>query len=158
MKLKGMGPILTFLLTTVGLPATAMLKFSDAIAQQPWRTQVLLAGAWVFLFVAGALWTKIWKHLGDKWGKDLATWIDVSVRDLLSRYRRRYLEFVYYQNRDFDVKGLSTHGPYNLELEDVFVDLTIAPRRRPRLYPPRRTRSRSFVPSVSATWRPTAGP
>ena len=33
--------------------------------------------------------------------------------------------------RDFDIKGLSTQGPYTLELEKVFVELSIIPRSTP---------------------------
>ena len=36
-----------------------------------------------------------------------------TLQSLFSRYRRRYLEYLVYQNRAFDVKGLSTQGPYS---------------------------------------------
>jgi len=117
-----------FLLTTLGVPATAIALFKDVLAPWPLWAKGLLGAAWLVLFLVAGLWTEAWSHLRTKWGKDLALWIDETVRNFFSRYRRRYLEHVYYQNRDFDVKGLSTHGPYNLELEDVFVDLTIAAR------------------------------
>jgi len=41
---------------------------------------------------------------------------------------RRYRQHLIHRHRFFDVKGLSTQGIYTLELERVFVDLTIAPR------------------------------
>jgi energy-coupling factor transporter ATP-binding protein EcfA2 len=121
-------PIWPFLFTTLGLPATVVGFFKADVALWPLWQKGLLAVAWLGLIVVGALSTEVWKHLRQSWGKDLALWIDDTVRNLFSRYRRRYLEFLYYQNRDFDVKGLSTLGAYNLELEDVFVDLTIAAR------------------------------
>ncbi|MBN1139871.1 MAG: NACHT domain-containing protein [Anaerolineae bacterium] len=41
---------------------------------------------------------------------------------------RRYRQHLINRHRFFDVKGLSTQGIYTLELERVFVELTIAPR------------------------------
>ena len=38
---------------------------------------------------------------------------------------KAYLQYLAYQNRFFDVKGLSTQNIYTLELEEVFVDLQI---------------------------------
>lgn len=46
---------------------------------------------------------------------------------LFSGYRHKYLEYLVYQHRTFDVKGLSTQGPYNLELENVYVQLDVDP-------------------------------
>ncbi|MGI9503022.1 MAG: hypothetical protein ACR2RE_08210, partial [Geminicoccaceae bacterium] len=39
-------------------------------------------------------------------------------------YLRHAIE---YEHRNFDVKGLSTQNIYTLELEQVFVDLSLAP-------------------------------
>ncbi|MCP4664292.1 MAG: NACHT domain-containing protein, partial [bacterium] len=119
---------LTFLATLLGIPAAAIAFFKNEVADSPWWAKAALFGLWGVATLASALWAEVWKHLKGVWGKRLADWIDVRVRTWFSRYRRRYLEFLYYQHRDFDVKGLSTHGPYNLEIEDVFVDLTINPR------------------------------
>jgi hypothetical protein len=58
----------------------------------------------------------------------LAEEIDRWVSSLVSGAHRRYFKLLFYQHRDFDVKGLSTQGTYNLELEHVFVDLTIEPK------------------------------
>ncbi len=41
---------------------------------------------------------------------------------------RRYREHMRHRHRFFDVRGLNTQGIYTLELEQVFVELTIAPR------------------------------
>jgi hypothetical protein len=51
------------------------------------------------------------------------------------RYRRYYLQFLQYRHRTFDVKGLSTTGTYNLDLEKVFVNLRIAPEAAPTGHP-----------------------
>jgi hypothetical protein len=52
---------------------------------------------------------------------------DFSLQSMFSGYRKRYLEYMVYQHRVFDVKGLSTQGPYNLELERVYVQLGVDP-------------------------------
>lgn len=44
------------------------------------------------------------------------------------QYRQRYADFLIYQHRSFDVKGLTTQGIYTLELAQVFVDLILAPQ------------------------------
>ncbi len=43
-------------------------------------------------------------------------------------YRRAYLNHLIYYHRNFDVKGLTTQNIYTLELEQVFVELSITPR------------------------------
>jgi hypothetical protein len=73
-----------------------------------------------------------------EWAKEKASttfWFDEVAESLshkllffISRYRRKYLEWMFYRHRDFDVKGLTTQSTYNLELEQVFVDLVIEPR------------------------------
>ena len=55
-------------------------------------------------------------------------WI-IHIRDFASRYRKRYLQHLQHRHRSFDVKGLSTQGVYALEIEQVYVELTIDPTR-----------------------------
>jgi energy-coupling factor transporter ATP-binding protein EcfA2 len=54
--------------------------------------------------------------------------VDRIVRSIFSKYRKRYLEHLVYRHRNFDVKGLTTQGIYTLELEQVFVELSVAPQ------------------------------
>lgn len=49
------------------------------------------------------------------------------------RYRKVYLRHLFYRHRDFDVKGLSTRGIYNLEQEHVFVSLELEPQPMDRI-------------------------
>lgn len=42
--------------------------------------------------------------------------------------RNVYLQYLSYQHRTFDVKGLTTQGIFALELEKVFVDLSLGPQ------------------------------
>jgi hypothetical protein len=43
-------------------------------------------------------------------------------------YKKKYLEYMFFRHRNFDVKGLTTQGVYTLELSRVFVELSVAPR------------------------------
>jgi energy-coupling factor transporter ATP-binding protein EcfA2 len=71
--------------------------------------------------------TKVWQRLEVRWADRAADRVDVTLLSLFSRFRRKYLEYLVYQNRAFDVKGLSTQGPYNLDLEKVYVQLDVDP-------------------------------
>lgn len=73
---------------------------------------------------------KVWGNLSDKWADRTADKIDNrAVRAIGSRgYKKRYLQHLTYRYRDFDVKGLSTQGTYTLDLEKVFVELSVAPQ------------------------------
>ncbi len=83
----------------------------------------------VFLvYIAG----KIWRRLEDPWLDSVAAWIDYQLQELVSGYRRRYLEQVIFACRSFDLKGLITQGDYTPDLERVFVELFVfsaAPHR-----------------------------
>jgi hypothetical protein len=45
----------------------------------------------------------------------------------LAAYRKRYAEYLYYRHWTFDVKGFSTQGKFALELETVYLDLSVDP-------------------------------
>jgi energy-coupling factor transporter ATP-binding protein EcfA2 len=72
-----------------------------------------------------AIVTKVWRKLEADW----VNWLAATIKARLGwiGYRRRYLKHVFYCHRSFDVKGLTTQGIYTLELEHVFVELTIKP-------------------------------
>ncbi len=70
---------------------------------------------------------KVWQRLESKWVERVAEWLDLTLRAFFSGYRRHYLEYLVYQHRSFDVKGLNTQGPYSLELEGVYVQLGVDP-------------------------------
>jgi energy-coupling factor transporter ATP-binding protein EcfA2 len=46
-------------------------------------------------------------------------------------FRRAYLRYLDYEHRVFNIKGLRTRGTYTIELEQVFVELRIAPSTTP---------------------------
>ncbi|MEV6347636.1 NACHT domain-containing protein [Actinoplanes sp. NPDC051851] len=49
-------------------------------------------------------------------------------RWLPRRHRHEYLRWVIARNRDVDIRGLGTQGPFSLEVEDVYVDVSLIPR------------------------------
>ncbi len=90
-------------------------------------TSVVLTLVYEFVVIIGAFLAKVWQRVEGKWAERLGDWIDLTLQSLFSGYRKRYLEYLIYQHRSFDVKGLSTQGPYNLELEGVYVQLNVDP-------------------------------
>lgn len=46
-------------------------------------------------------------------------------------FRAQYLKHIVYEHRFFNIKGLRTRGQYSVELEQVFVELRIAPSSNP---------------------------
>lgn len=100
--------------------------FTEWAQSNPWPASVLLLSweACLAVFAFGQeVWAKVRPNLVDRTANALTFWID----SLLSRYRKRYLRYVIYQHRNFDVKGLSTQATFTLELEQVFVDVSVAP-------------------------------
>jgi hypothetical protein len=77
--------------------------------------------------IIGGFVGNVWQRLGGIWADRLAGWIDLTLQSIFSDYRKKYLEYIVYQHRVFDVKGLSTQGPFNLELEKVYVELGVDP-------------------------------
>jgi predicted NACHT family NTPase len=72
--------------------------------------------------------TKIWERLQSKWVDALADWTDAKIRGLLSNFEHRYLRQLVFKHRTFDVKGLTTQSIHALEIEQVFVELAVAPQ------------------------------
>ncbi len=70
---------------------------------------------------------KVWQRLETRWADRAADALDGLLTRLISGYRKKYLQHIVYRHRSFDVKGLSTQGPHSLELEHVFVQLSVAP-------------------------------
>lgn len=116
-------PFIAIILILAGVPAFIQLyKITNDLS-----TSIMLSVIYELLVVFGSFITKVWQRLEGKWTERLAEKLDKSIQNLFSHNKRRYLEYVVYQHRNFDVKGLTTQGPYNLELEKVFVQLTIDP-------------------------------
>lgn len=120
-------PAIILLLMAVGVPTAAGLAFGQQISQNPWAA-LGLALVYEIVVLAFGFVTKIWQKLESKWVDRIADELDAWVQGLTSNYQRRYLKHLFYQHRAFDVKGLTTQGTYTLELEQVFVELSVEPQ------------------------------
>lgn len=100
--------------------------FTEWAQSNPWPAAALLL-VWEACVALIAFWQQVWAKVRptpvDYLANKLTFWIECR----LYGYRKRYLQDVIYQHRNFDVKGLSTQAAFTLELEQVFVDLSVAP-------------------------------
>jgi energy-coupling factor transporter ATP-binding protein EcfA2 len=112
------------LLAAFSAPVFGSLVFVEWIKKHPILTLLFLGAYETAVFCVGIL-GDVWKRLKDRWLDAVAQWIDYRVQEFVSGYRRKYLEHVFYECRDFDVKGLTTQGTFTLELERVFVELSV---------------------------------
>ena len=119
--------LILLLLAAFGVPVAAATTQFERITTTPWLALALLV-VWELIVLVLGFITDVWGRLREIWGERTAKWIDRRVIALLSRYRKKYEEHLIYRHRDFDVKGLSTQGPYTLELEKVFVELRLQPQ------------------------------
>lgn len=111
------------ILILAGIPAfTKLYELTQNVT-----TSVVLTLIYEIVVIIGGFLTKVWQRIEGKWAERFGDWIDLTLQSLFSGYRKRYLEYLIYQHRSFDVKGLSTQGPYNLELEGVYVQLNVDP-------------------------------
>lgn len=119
-------PILLLVVGTVGIPAAIAYAFADKAAQHP-LLAVGLGLLYELCVLSVGLSSQIWKQAGGRWVGPITDWLDVRILRLFSRYYPRYCRFIFFQHRDFDVRGLSVQGPFTLELEQVFIQPGTAP-------------------------------
>ena len=116
-----------FLLATLGVPGAAAIAFADQVTQRPLLALGVAVLYEIVVFAVGFS-AKVWQKMESNLVDRTAARLDEALQRLFSGYRKRYLQHVIYRHRNFDVKGLNTQGIYTLELEQVFVDLSISPR------------------------------
>jgi lipopolysaccharide/colanic/teichoic acid biosynthesis glycosyltransferase len=100
-------------------------------------TAAVTAGAW---FETHSVWKsavvsvscaavafgqKIWTELEPQWVKRIATWLDGWTSTLLAGYSKRYFKHLYFKHRTVDLRGFSIQGKFALELESLYVDLSV---------------------------------
>jgi hypothetical protein len=146
----GRWPMLLLLGVAVfGPPSIAVLKFTQAITQNPWLTAslILLYEAIVVLI---SIVSGVWQQLKNSWVERIAAAIDSAVQNALSRYYHHYRAYFCYEHRDLDLRGMSIQGEYTLDLEDVFVELRIDPKPIHEASPdPLRLPAKSCAPRVT---------
>jgi hypothetical protein len=117
-------PLIVMLLMALGVPTAAGVAFAQKITQDP-GPWLLLAILYEIVVIILGFIGKVWQRLEGRWVDRAADWIDTHLLSIFSGYKKRYLQHLIYQHRSFDVKGLSTQGVYTLELEQVFVELSL---------------------------------
>lgn len=78
----------------------------------------------------GARWAfgkKVWAELEPQWVRVAAGAVDQRVTIWFSRCGKRYSNDLNYKHRTLDIKGFSTQGKFALEMERVYVNLTVDP-------------------------------
>ncbi|MCP3805448.1 NACHT domain-containing protein [Allokutzneria sp. A3M-2-11 16] len=87
---------------------------------------------WSWLFIGaltgGVALLFIPKELWKRWRARLVEHTDQILRRKVTRFGRRYRQFVLDSLRFVDLKGLATVGYYTPELDEVFVDVSLAYR------------------------------
>src|SRR6266511_2661110 len=116
-------PFIAIFLILAGVPAFIQLYK----ATQDLPLSLALTAIYEMLVIVIGFFAKVWQKLEVKWTDRLSAWIDLKLQTVFSDFRKKYLEYMVYLHRVFDVKGLSTQGPYNLELERVYVQLGVDP-------------------------------
>lgn len=100
---------------------------SDKINQHPVFAAIIFIfyelSVFIFAFVK-----QVWNdELKKEAIKASAGWVREFIGKLAPGIRGRYNKQIIYNHRVFNVRGLRTTGTYTLELNQVFVDLRIAP-------------------------------
>src|SRR5713226_2954947 len=117
----------TVVLTSAGalnVPPAIIAITTHFVSQHPWCLLLFLFVFAIFDFRAYII-ARLWQRLEGPWLDDIAHLIDYTIRGMFSGYYKRYHKYLGYQHRDFDVKGLSLQGPYALELDQIFIELSI---------------------------------
>ncbi len=116
------------ILAILGLAAPPVVWTASAqFTGDHWLRLALAAASALVVLVAGFV-AKVWEKLNSRWVDACANWVDRKTRLFFSSYRKRYLTYLGYKHRSFDVKGLSTQGAHSIEIEQVFVELSVDPR------------------------------
>lgn len=119
-------PIIMRYLLTIGVPVGAGWIFAQSVTKNVWGALIITAlcglGGFALNFV-GKVWQKLEGPLVD-----LASgWLTARGQVHFSGYRRHFCQHLIYEHQVFDVKGLTTRAAYDLELEHVFVELSVDP-------------------------------
>ena len=115
--------VITLLLAAVSVPTAVGAVLLDFWKRQP-AACTGSAALWAVVVIVFGVVSGVWQHQQGR----LVDGINKRIDRFAPRYRARYLEYLVNRHRNFDVKGLTTQGIYTLELQRVFVELSIAPQ------------------------------
>jgi hypothetical protein len=118
----------------IGPPVLAWVAWRQAAARHP-VTTVAIGLAYEGIVAAGRFAGAVAGDLAARWRERLADSLDVALRRRVSRFGRRYGQFVLAGLRFIDLKGLATVGPFTPELGEVFVDVSLVFRPPHKIQP-----------------------
>src|SRR5215475_3079988 len=121
------GKLVAAALAAFGVPAAAAAFWRDTLKRRPGVAVVLALAYWAVVG-AVAVAAKVMARPADRRMEQLGEAVDRALGRRLSRYGRRYREHVATSLRLVDDKGMATVGPHTPELDEVFVDVRLAPR------------------------------
>jgi hypothetical protein len=108
-------------------PTLAAATWRDAVARHPVYAAVSTVVYWAAVgaakFAGGVL-----TDLGVRWRALIVDRVDRATRRRLSRFAVRYRRYLLGSLQIVDLKGLATIGPNPPELDEVYVDVSLAPR------------------------------
>ena len=110
----------------LGIPTAIIAVSTHFVNEHPWLALFITLAFGVVIFIVYVM-VRVWQKLEGRWVDLVAESLDHGVQSLVSHYRKKYCQYLGFQHRDFDVKGLSLQGPYTLELDQVFIELSIDP-------------------------------
>ncbi len=79
-----------------------------------------------FIGILISLITFFYQKGGKEDRKEHDSWLTSFFRG--RSFKKQYFTLLRYQNRDFDIKGLSTQTEHTLELDQVFIELKLQPQ------------------------------
>jgi hypothetical protein len=100
--------LMAIIFSILGVPA-AIGVYLIKLTQNIWLIGACLIVYWLIVNII-SFTAEVGEILKKNWAKRLADWLDYKLHELFSHYRKKYLKHLYYQFRDFDVKGMSTQG------------------------------------------------
>ena len=92
-----------------------------------WQAAAGFFGYEILVAVIGLI-GQVWGNLRAEWARRLSHSIDQVLLRRFSRFERHYRDYVRQSHRSIDQKGLATLGDHTPELDDVFVDVSLAAR------------------------------
>jgi hypothetical protein len=122
------------ILAAIGIPLVACLlgakwqSLGEYAKQHPWQVLWLLVLYEIAVFIR-SLVTDVWKRVRGDLVSFFADRLKVAAQARFSGFEKDYRQHVDYHCRDFDVKGLTIQGVHALEMERVFVELSLVPDR-----------------------------
>lgn len=119
---------LAWLAVSVGVPAAGIgLWWRNSSVHHPWAAGWLVL-AWEVLVGGGSLLGRVAGKPVQRRLEQIGNALDLALGRRVTRYGDRYRQYTLAALRFVDSKGLATTGESTPELDEVFVDVSLAPQ------------------------------